>query len=271
MTGRVAPFAADWNALAATIAATGTVRFAPALHALLAQATGADLSSVFRRERIGAPAKVRVTLLHAGGEHPAEPDFARRASLAYVREHWRADRDVNRAVGAAAPSVHIVRQRADDLPTGSWRRELYLAAGVAERLTAIEHGDAATVVNVYALHGRTGFGAAATEALAALAPVVVALADQHRATRQPAGPADAAGLATLLAQRDLGLSRREAQVVSAMMLGETQDEIARRQSIARDTVVTYRRRAYGKLGIGNARDLRALHGRLLREQAAPFC
>ncbi|WP_198045872.1 helix-turn-helix transcriptional regulator [Novosphingobium aquimarinum] len=258
--GRLAP-----AAVGSLIAAIGTPGFAQVLHGLLAETTGADLSSVFLREAARGAGAARISLLHACGDHPDKPEFAMRASLAYARDYWRADRDINRAASCGLSAPSVVRRRAGDLPLGSWRRELYETAGVAERLSLMHGRDPITVINAYVFEGRDGFGGQAADALTAIGPILIAAIERDRAMRAGmAGYSDEDHLAGQLAGSAFRLSAREAQVVSAMMLGHTQEEIAQRQRIARETVITYRRRAYGKLGVANSRDLRALHRRIVR-------
>ncbi len=51
------------------------------------------------------------------------------------------------------------------------------------------------------------------------------------------------------------LTRREAEVCSYSLLGGRSTEIGERLGVAQSTVLTYRRRAYGRLGIGSASEL----------------
>ena len=66
-------------------------------------------------------------------------------------------------------------------------------------------------------------------------------------------PADR--VAQQLRHRFPGLSQREAQVCASSLLGAKSPDIGRRLGVAPSTVLTYRRRAYERLGIRSANEL----------------
>jgi DNA-binding CsgD family transcriptional regulator len=55
-----------------------------------------------------------------------------------------------------------------------------------------------------------------------------------------------------------GLSAREAEVAAALILGQTQAQIAGSVGLSVNSVITYRRRAYQKLAVADRRALQAL-------------
>lgn len=252
------------DAIAAMVGAIGTARFADRFHDALSAIGGVDLSSAFLHPRAG-PAR----LLMAGGDHPTLPDFGLRASLAYARDHWRSDRDLGRAARSASPRPLVMRTPAERIADRKWRRECYDRASVAERLSIVRPGDPALVVNGYRLAGRKPFAPAEIAQLEAQAPVLLAALERDLSLRgDTRALPDEHVLTRSLTTPRFGLSVREAQVASAMMLGQTQEEIAARRHIARDTVVTYRQRAYGKLGIHDRRGLASLHRELIAGEPA---
>lgn len=146
--------------------------------------------------------------------------------------------------------MSIAARRA--LPTGADQGIAEALAGLVRSIGSEHFPDAyhAAAQALTAVHWRPDLLGAALE--------------QHdRACRAAAGQLDERGLERALLALDCALSAREAEVTAAMMLGETHDEIAARKGLSRGTVVTYRRRAYGKLGIANRRELAQLHRRLL--------
>lgn len=107
--------------------------------------------------------------------------------------------------------------------------------------------------------GRERFRAQDADQLELNASVLLAALRQHVRADAAAGhlSSEAALVETLLAL-DCGLSPREAEVAAALVMGETQAKIAQSREISPATVITYRRRAYGKLGVARTRDLTAL-------------
>lgn len=247
------------TAMADLVGAIGTdgfaARFLDALNAL----AEVDLCSVFVRGR-----RQPLRLLFAEGRHPLNAGFPMRASLDYIRTFWRFDRRIAalaRSVGAAPV---VVRTSAAEIADPAWRAACYERGGVAERASVVRAGNPAFIANGYRLGGSAGFTATDLERIEAHSALLMAAVERHAHACSAGGPMlDEAGLAQSLLALQCGLSNREAEISAAMMLGETQEEIASRKQLSHGSVVTYRRRAYGKLGIDNRRALLRLHRRLL--------
>jgi DNA-binding CsgD family transcriptional regulator len=96
-------------------------------------------------------------------------------------------------------------------------------------------------------------------------PILVAAIRRHmelleQATRTVVSPS----LDTVLQwARERGLSEREAEVAAGLATGRSQSDIARRFGLSLNSVITYRRRAYQKLGVADRRQLQALCARQL--------
>src|SRR5690606_40515811 len=100
--------------------------------------------------------------------------------------------------------------------------------------------------------------AAELEELERASALIMALVCKHAAMlrRQALHPAPSLrDLSRLLMNREHALSAREADVVASLLLGKSQTEIAEEAGVALSSVVTYRRRAYRKLGVSTRRDL----------------
>jgi DNA-binding CsgD family transcriptional regulator len=65
------------------------------------------------------------------------------------------------------------------------------------------------------------------------------------------------------------LSVREAEVSAHILLGRTHKEIAEASGIGVSSVVTYRQRAYRKLGVSRRRDLQRLYEGIHAPRDAP--
>ncbi len=247
------------RALADLVAAIATPAFPTCLLDALRALAGVELCSVFLRDR-----GEHVELIFAHGELPGVPGFPLRASHAYARGYWRSDRQFSR-IAHAPPGVPVViRRRACDIADPAYRAACYDRAGVAERISILSPGRPCFAVNGYRTSGSPTFSAQDVERLELHAGLLIAALRQHLRAEAATGPVgDETALAGRLATLEYGLSAREAEIVAALMLGETQDGIAAAKQLSATTVITYRRRAYGKLGVANRRDLMALHRRLM--------
>jgi len=244
------------------VAAIGSERFPLLFHQALNSLAPISLSSAFRQDD-----KEGVQLLFAQGEVPLMTDFPVRASLDYARHYWRSDRPLRRLSGRAAPVV--VRTCASDIADPAYRAACYDRAGIRERVSLYWPGPIVLVANGYRTIDSPGFSPAELERIEAHAGLLMAALDRHAHARQAAGHVHSeAELVQSLLDLSCGLSTREAEVSAAMILGETQTEIATRKQLSHGSVVTYRRRAYGKLGVANRRDLLRLHRRLATGEAA---
>lgn len=247
------------QALCNLVAAIGTTGFPARLLATMETLAGAEMCSVFLRD--GAHP---IQLIFAQGSAPALAGFTASASYAYAQGYWRSDRELMRLAQAPDGLPVVVRRRTADIADPAYRAACYDAAGVIERITILSPGDPCFMVNGYRTAGSASFAPRDIAQLDLHAGLLLAALRQHlRAQCLPGCPIDEGALAARLAALDYGLSRREAEIVAALILGETQDHIARTKQLSPGTVVTYRRRAYGKLGVANRRDLIALHRRML--------
>jgi len=242
------------DALAGLVAAIGSAAFPARFLDALRVLGGVELCSVFRRAPRG------VELLFAEGQG-SDPAFALAASRDYAREHWRSDAQVMRARGAGPL---VVRRSASEIADPAYRAACYERAGVIERLSICWPDLVASGYRTVAAGPFSADNVARIEAHAGL--LHAALVQHLRADAATGFLFDEGALVEKLLTLDCRLSAREAEVAAGLMLGETQEGIAQARLLSPTTVVTYRRRAYGKLGVANRRDLIALHRRLI---AAP--
>ena len=99
------------------------------------------------------------------------------------------------------------------------------------------------------------------EAVARMAPVVLALAESHWAglTAAKAAPGDVtAGLVAALAPHGIALSPRQAEVALLILRGHSSTSIALRLGVSVQTVKVFRRQLYGRCGISSQAELFAL-------------
>jgi DNA-binding CsgD family transcriptional regulator len=240
------------EALAGLVGAIGSPAFPARFLAAMRAIAGVELCSVFLRE----PGDT-VSLVFAEGQAEM-PEFPVRASLEYARNYWRSDHQITRLSRSGRKAPVVVRNRAADIADPAWRAACYERAGVRERLSIFWPGPPTLVANGYRTAIREPFSADDIARLERHAALLMAAVERHHSLGAAHVHSEAGVAQSLLALR-CGLSAREAEISAAMILGETQEEIAERKRLSHGSVVTYRRRAYGKLGVGNRRDLQRLH------------
>jgi DNA-binding CsgD family transcriptional regulator len=187
--------------------------------------------------------------------------FARIATLRYVQKYWKHDTATASTLGRAHRNVQIIRRPSSVIRDLDYRHECYAEGEVVERISICKVGAVPIVANAY--RGRTSgaFTQAQIERFEAAAPIVMAAIEKHvRLTYEPreASLADhpAAIAKQLHGMENIGLSRREAQVLAFIFTGLDQNAIARELGVGVSTIVTYRRRGYEKLCVRNRSELR---------------
>lgn len=241
------------NGLAAAVTAIGTAAFPEKLLAALQIVAGTDLCSAFEQLEDGS-----LRYLFAAGMHPDIPGFAESASLAYARLYWQRDRTTQRALALADGRVHVVRQAWNGISDPDYRRACYERGGIVERLTLYSGTRPGVFASAYRMRDSGHSAPDQVEALEGMAGLLLAIVASHAASVDRAGrdvPAPLQAMSHRLLACGRELSPREAAVAAGMLLGRTQGEIAEAAGLAVSSVITYRRRAYRKLGVADRRGL----------------
>ncbi|GLH78236.1 helix-turn-helix transcriptional regulator [Bradyrhizobium sp. SSBR45G] len=170
----------------------------------------------------------------------------------------------------------IFRQRAEARPIllPNFARRMYPkgyrklffedSAIVDKAATAIWVGDHCTYVNFYRTAAQGGFAPDERQRITAAAPLIGAIVARHGQERGAAiDPADK--LAVLFAAGGplSVLTAREKDVCRRILEGFSSEAIAGDLGIALNSVFTYRKRAYEKLGIASQNELFAIALRLM--------
>lgn len=244
----------DIGMLAGMVAAIGAPEFPVRFLAALETLCGARLFSAFGYAGQGAP-----QALFAEGDCRGVPDFARTASMAYSRRYWRNDVAIRRAV----PGIRVVRTRAGDIADTEYRHTCYERGGIGERLSIQAAGRHPLVANGYRAASDGAFRPGDIARLEELAPLLMAALSRHVAlsASRPGDETPAMVRQTLLSA-NAGLSAREAEVATGYILGRTQGEIGAETGLTLSSVITYRRRAYCKLGVMDKQELVAAYRQL---------
>jgi DNA-binding CsgD family transcriptional regulator len=248
----------DWRANAATgvsyetlLRTLGTPAFGPAVRDSVMSA---------------APGVRRIYLFEATGRDSSAVRyfFGERglADLFPAYRRWYLPQDpVWDACHAAPRCGDVVLQtvRPADLPRGDFRRRIFDDAGIVERVTVIHRGaDGWRGMNV-ARHAADGvFSDREIHSLVGLACLLLPMIPLNRERQTGTTPLTATELEQRFAARCGALTAREQQVCARAAAGMDVAATALELGIARSSVLTYRRRAYQRLGVSSPVELRAL-------------
>lgn len=252
----------DMPMLAGVVGTVGKPEFPDSFLGALMHLCGARLFSAFSRSASDGP-----RTLFAEGECRGIPDFARVASHAYTSRFWRQDHAVRPS--SLNRGILLVRTRAGDIADDDYRHTCYSRGGIAERLSILSAGPRPLVASAYRAAGDGPFQPADIARLEGMAPVLMAALIRHvdLSTCQLDAD-DPAEVTRILLAADAGLSQREAEVAAGLIQGQTQGEIGAVTGLTLSSIITYRRRAYCKLGVMDKRDLIEAY-RQLRSAASP--
>jgi len=181
--------------------------------------------------------------------------LAREVAERYMRHHWHDD-PVTRLLRAPEDRRIIVDIDAQDVEKGDYRRECYAAVSLDHRLSVGEsRGERTMRLNFY--RGRGGdFRQEDIDRIGGMADMLLAMLWRHEEMAAPRVADDPEALFNArLASLAPSLSDRERQVCALIALGVTSEGIGLRLDIGLNTVLTYRKRAYARLGISSQNEL----------------
>jgi DNA-binding CsgD family transcriptional regulator len=233
--------------------------FGGALNAMLP----VNLFSVFRLDE-----QQRIRYMFAGGQLQGDSEFARIASSRYAEGYWKLD-PVMRAVLADRDWNTTIRAQAwDAIPPSEYRTFCYERVHVYERLLVCRRVDAEIVmIGLYRTNAEQPFHPECMQKLEAGAALLTTIAWKHARivsnfNNRCLKPSDDV-VAHQLAVTNTQLSSREIDVCTGLLLGRSIKEIARALDIMPSSTVTFRKRAFLKLGISTRQELVRLYERSL--------
>lgn len=230
------------------------------LHLVGAQVSLAQCT-VFAYEATGRP---RIVAIGDRARTQALP----RISQDYVSSFYRldglqavmqAERAAARRAPPSAPHILLHRQRGEDVAHAGYRAVCYELPQVAERLAilALYEGERWLSVNFYRGTEHGPFDDTALALMEAFAPMVVQAVRLHHTGRAVSHDPGEWMLARLV-RRSPGLSKRDLDVVRALLAGLRTEDMAQRLGLTLTSAQTYVKRVYRKLGIGSQRELLGL-------------
>ncbi len=232
--------------LALVIAAIGQERFEARLADLLAAAANLDQINVVSLEG------ERTRPLFSW--HRACPEMASDLVGQYVSERFfQRDPTLDRLTRSKRQGLCLGLMRRGQIEDDWYRRHFFDDAQLEGKLSILDQGQTHAIYqNYYFATGTEAFSLREVENLARLAETASQCILRHLELRAaPAEPSrpDPATVSRILGRRAPSLAVREREVCSRIVTGYTTEAIALDLGITANSVATYRKRAYAKLGI----------------------
>lgn len=161
----------------------------------------------------------------------------------------------------AAPLIILHTMNATDIPAGAWRQSNYLnlALGCRTVLAAAHPRFGALTLSLFRADHVGEFGAQELAWLNEVAPLLFRLLFRHEGIHfRACARLDVHAVEQRLTHLGNGLTPREIQVCSEIVIGTGLEDIARKLGIKHASVKTFRNRAFDKLGIASRTDLYAM-------------
>lgn len=164
-------------------------------------------------------------------------------------------------------SIQLRYRTREEVLNSRYRSACYEEAGIEERLTMSSSRADGTATLIYCYrYKKTGrFASTELDTLMQVAPLLLSLVEVHAKLTIPRDFPIRRWRESLEHDAGPALSARELDVCSNLLSGHTLVDTGRKLGISVNTVITYSRRAYAKLGVGSVREL---HDRLIRANVA---
>ena len=236
------PIAAICDPRFATVMLKAVNRVIEVDHCALIRVAGTAISQVFTNDSLN--------------EHPE----LSKAAIAYIDRFYRYDPNLRFVADAAKlrGKVLVRSVKPADIRQRAYRK-LYEDSGIAHRVSLLTGttGQALVALNLYRVRESGEFSDAEIARIKAVALPLAAIARRHvELLVQTASSTDAWRQRLKVVRHDL--SFRELEVAAGMLAGKTLREIAASLGVAHSTAITYRERAYRRLGVQNLKALRQL-------------
>ena len=183
--------------------------------------------------------------------------LAKRTAQKYVVEYWKHD-PANSLAGNAQTAELSARFAPNEINEKNYRRECYNNLDLVDRFSILQKRNRTTTrLNLYRSKSSGRFSDTQIATIVDASSVLFALITKHHDLGQHQEPAtEAARRRLLLAEPKL--STRELDVCVGIVCGQTSEAIALSLGLSVNTVLTYRKRAYSRLGISTQNELMRL-------------
>ena len=254
----VASTARGWS-LANTIDAIGTGRFAPELAVHLREVAKSDHCAIFRLQDDTMHLVDRADVY--ARDYDGLAPFER-----YVNEqHWRHDPSFNAARTRGAKCPVLVRVDPHEIADTTLREDIYLSHNVCDRIVLSgQRGGSLFGLSVIRTDEMGDFSDADIQRLMDEAEILIALISRHADLLEASACGPASLISLPLIENRLGslfdcLSQRERQVCARILYGMSAEGIGLDLEIVPETVITYKKRAFQRLGIATRHELLLLY------------
>lgn len=190
-------------------------------------------------------------------------DTAERQGELYLQNHrWRGDPMIEEACQQlASKPASIIRAAVREFANADFRELLYGRTGIGERLLLCGRSDTGMIG--LSILRRAQVGAFTGDDIARIqesASLLLAMLGKHIGLTLDRPDLSLAltslvEIETCIAAAPLPISRREAEVCARILYGMSSIGIALELGISEETVMTYRKRAYQRLGFASQREL----------------
>jgi DNA-binding CsgD family transcriptional regulator len=244
---------ASGNALADTISAIGTRDFGPALMMLGRHWFGAAQLVAFQIR--GRSACSTILAENEAGDC----EKVRALADSYCNEFRNDDPNRNLLVRSASRTILCRVVRADHLDASAYRENLFDKPRLAGKIMLLARRRQMTVyLNFYRGTCQAPFDAADLHRLEGASRTLLALLDRHLALGADAKISSDNLIRRISTERYAELSDREHRVCTLLLDGFSIKAAAAQLDVSEHSAVSYRRRAFLKLGIDTQKDLFAL-------------
>ena len=231
------------------IGVVGTNGFESSLFEAAHAATGCSHLTAFASSPASPPATL--IAMNAGSRQ-----VARLVADKYTRSYWQLDPANSPGHFDDLPAAGVaLRIRATDIGSARYRRECYTGVDLGDRFSLLQRArNRLYRINFYC-SGNRFFDDSAIQNILDSADLLIALITRHQASSAADAPPDHDALIERLRLYQPAMTRREFQVCAGIARGLTSEGIALEHGIAINTVLTYRKRAYARLGISSQNEL----------------
>lgn len=189
----------------------------------------------------------------------SKPD-ALRLTEAYVGGYFLQDplvREETSAAGARRGGPAVRSVKIDEASNAEYFERFFARPAISDKLSVVVPGtDAISFLNLYKSTQRGRFDAREKAAISSIGDFLAALTDAHG--RLSATQTVSAVPPELLRRWQTLLSSREKSVARLLGRGETAKTVAAMLGLSPTSVITYKKRAFAKLGIARQSELVAL-------------
>lgn len=204
--------------------------------------------------------RMDMRVVFTNGGIPTIAHFPELASRQYADKFWRDDPAVGRLLSCAGDTNRsfVARQRWDEIPSGEYRRFAYERPSMLERVSLLRaFTDGCVLLSVYRSRASGFFSPAELEYLEHEADLLSALTVRHFQLFRAGTLRPNREIIVAAIERWEGrLSRREVDVCSALLSEHSVKQAVQALQMQTSTFLTYRKRAFAKLGIQTLDELR---------------